>query len=170
MSVSLKVLKSPLDVYSKDVVYFDGGNSIDDTFRQLSGNYDGPCDHVLCMVNGEEVTADKWTDRVLVEGDAVIVCHRVHGLELGAILVNILISVALSVVSSWLTSVPDADKSGEIPEASPTYSIDAQGNKARLGKVIPSRYGRFRIYPDFASAPYYINCFQLARVNMIILI
>ena len=154
MSVSLKVLKSPLDVYSNDVMYFDGGLTIDAAFRKLSASYNGPCDHVICVVNGAEVAADKWATHTLLEGDTVIVCHRVHGLELGAIAINILISVALSVVASMLTSVPSVDKSGDIPEASPTYSIDAQGNKARLGKVIPVRYGRFRIYPDFASTPY----------------
>lgn len=159
MSVSLKVLKSPLDVYSKDIVHFDGGCTIDEAFRKLSDTYTGPCDHVVCAVNGDEVSADKWQSHTLNEGDAVIVCHRVQGIELGAIAINILISVALSVVASMLTSVPSVDKSGDIPDASPTYSIDAQGNKARLGKVIPDRYGRFRIYPDFASTPYreYIN-------------
>lgn len=159
MSVSLKVLKSPLDVYSKEIVHFDGDCTIDEAFHRLSSSYDGPCDHVVCVVNGDEVLPDKWSTHVLGDGDNVIVCHRVQGIELGAIAINILISVALSVVASMLTSVPSVDKSGEIPDASPTYSIDAQGNKARLGKVVPVRYGEFRIYPDFASTPYreYIN-------------
>ncbi|WP_417550112.1 host specificity factor TipJ family phage tail protein [Methylophaga sp.] len=154
MSVSLKVLKSPLDVYSDDVMHFDSGCSIDHAFRQLSASYTGPCDHVICVVNGDEVSPDKWSDHMLFDGDTIIVCHHVHAVNLATIAINILISVALSVVASMLTSVPSADKSGDIPEASPTYSIDAQGNKARLGKVIPVRYGRFRIYPDFASTPY----------------
>ena len=40
------------------------------------------------------------------------------------------------------------------PSASPTYSLQAQGNVARLGQPIPVQYGRLRIYPDFASQPY----------------
>ena len=39
-------------------------------------------------------------------------------------------------------------------EASPTYSIQAQGNSARLGEAIPVQYGRLRVYPDFAASPY----------------
>lgn len=38
---------------------------------------------------------------------------------------------------------------------SPTYSLQAQGNEARLGSPIPVIYGRHLIYPDFASQPYY---------------
>ena len=38
---------------------------------------------------------------------------------------------------------------------SPTYSLQAQGNEARLGNPIPVIYGRHLIYPDFASKPYY---------------
>ncbi|MCX5592018.1 host specificity factor TipJ family phage tail protein [Alcaligenes endophyticus] len=39
-------------------------------------------------------------------------------------------------------------------QASPTYTIGAQGNTARLMESIPVQYGRFRAYPDFAAQPY----------------
>jgi hypothetical protein len=38
---------------------------------------------------------------------------------------------------------------------STTYSLQAQGNEARLGNPIPVIYGRHLIYPDFAAQPYY---------------
>lgn len=38
--------------------------------------------------------------------------------------------------------------------ASPTYSLDAQGNQARILNPIPRLYGTHIIYPDFASQPY----------------
>lgn len=37
---------------------------------------------------------------------------------------------------------------------SPTYSIAAQGNSARIGQAIPVQYGRLLCYPDFAAQPY----------------
>ncbi|MEZ5648598.1 MAG: hypothetical protein R3E60_06650 [Alphaproteobacteria bacterium] len=37
---------------------------------------------------------------------------------------------------------------------SPTYTLNAQGNVARLGQAIPVLYGRHLIYPDFAAEPY----------------
>ena len=49
--------------------------------------------------------------------------------------------------------------SGSTPAPSPTYSLQAQGNQARLGQPIPVIYGRHMIYPDLAAEPYqdYIN-------------
>ena len=37
---------------------------------------------------------------------------------------------------------------------SPTYSLQAQGNQARLGEPIPCVYGRHVVYPDFGATPY----------------
>ncbi len=42
-----------------------------------------------------------------------------------------------------------------IEQPSPTYSIQAQANQARIGSVIPVQYGRHKIYPDFAASPYH---------------
>lgn len=41
--------------------------------------------------------------------------------------------------------------------ASPTYSISAQGNSARLGEAVPVQYGRMRVYPDLGAQPYTEN-------------
>ncbi len=38
---------------------------------------------------------------------------------------------------------------------SPTYSLQAQGNEARLGQPIPVVYGRHIIFPDLAATPYH---------------
>lgn len=43
---------------------------------------------------------------------------------------------------------------GNAQAASPTYSLSASGNQARLGGPIPVIYGRHLIYPDFAAQPY----------------
>ncbi|WP_337996237.1 host specificity factor TipJ family phage tail protein [Oleispirillum naphthae] len=40
------------------------------------------------------------------------------------------------------------------PEASPTYSLTATGNQARLGQAVPAQYGRHIAVPDYASPPY----------------
>ncbi len=43
---------------------------------------------------------------------------------------------------------------GSTPAPSPTYSLTAQGNQARLGQPIPVVYGRHKWPPDLASEPY----------------
>lgn len=62
----------------------------------------------------------------------------------GNILVNVLIPPPKIDLSGW----------GNSQAASPTYSLSASGNQARLGGPIPVVYGRHIVYPDFAAQPY----------------
>jgi len=50
-------------------------------------------------------------------------------------------------------SVPGG-QAQETFNSSPTYSLTAQGNQARLLQPIPRLYGRHILFPDFASQPY----------------
>lgn len=49
---------------------------------------------------------------------------------------------------------PSPQLSAALAAPSPTYSLNAQGNAARLGSAIPVQYGRHIAYPDFAAEPY----------------
>ncbi|MBI1326998.1 MAG: phage tail protein [Alphaproteobacteria bacterium] len=63
----------------------------------------------------------------------------------GSALVNALIPPPMpsSAISNYNATSP-----------SPTYSLQAQGNQARLGEPIPVVYGRHVVYPDFGATPY----------------
>ena len=43
---------------------------------------------------------------------------------------------------------------GNTQSASPTYTLEARGNHARLGAPIPVVYGHHRIFPDYAASPW----------------
>lgn len=47
-----------------------------------------------------------------------------------------------------------SQQQAELATPSPTYSVQAQGNVARLNSAIPEHFGRLRAYPDFAAQPY----------------
>lgn len=64
----------------------------------------------------------------------------------GSMLVN-------AVIPSPYSSLTSSYSASSL-ESSPTYSLNAQGNQAKLGGVIPVLYGRHIIYPDFAAKPY----------------
>lgn len=49
---------------------------------------------------------------------------------------------------------PTPQQMQAIAAPSPTYSLQAQGNQARLGSAIPVIYGRHLVYPDFGAQPY----------------
>ena len=70
---------------------------------------------------------------------------------------------AVSIVGNLLINVlvpaPTPNLGGDfggqnIQNPSPTYSLQARSNRARLGEVIPVIYGRHIVYPDLATSPY----------------
>ena len=88
------------------------------------------------------------------------------GLIAGAIGVTSTIGVSLitagvALVGTTLVNVllpppkPAAPSFGKgVPSPSPTYSLTAQGNQARLTQPIPVVYGRHRVFPDLAATPW----------------
>jgi hypothetical protein len=77
----------------------------------------------------------------------------------GTITVTQLVQSAISLVGSMLVSAlmpaPSMQSLTNAAKApSPTYSLEAQGNTARLGNPIPVQYGRVRAFPDYAALPY----------------
>jgi len=56
--------------------------------------------------------------------------------------------------SALINAVLPMPKAPKGPEVSPTYTIGAQGNLARIEQAIPVQYGRLLAWPDFAAQPY----------------
>lgn len=57
--------------------------------------------------------------------------------------------------SSLISALVPVQSAASLPAASPTYSLAAQGNAARIEQAIPVQYGRLLSYPDFAAQPYF---------------
>ena len=77
--------------------------------------------------------------------------------SVGVGIFNAAVGIGLNALVSALIPPPKANSSStaaSIAAASPTYSLGAQGNMARLESMIPVQYGRMRVPPDFAAQPY----------------
>lgn len=101
---------------------------------------------------------------------AVMVVATVYGGPLGASLGfsgnlatavgSAVIMTAGSALVSALVPLPTpnmpsfAGAGGGLAQPSPTYSLQGQGNYARLAQPIPVVYGRHLVYPDLAATPY----------------
>lgn len=140
--------------------------------------------HVFVVqVNGEYVLQAQWARRI-GSSDVVAVFYLPgDGGNGGSNPMRTLLQVALVVASMWVPGAiglqagaatamsagimiggnlllnavlppPTANLASGREQASPTYGINAQGNRARLLEAIPVLYGRFRVYPDFAAEPY----------------
>lgn len=75
---------------------------------------------------------------------------------IGISLLGGLVSVVGGMVVNAMmpSATPGQVKQQNIGAPSPTYSIEGQGNTARLQEPIPVQYGRHISYPDFIADPY----------------
>lgn len=78
------------------------------------------------------------------------------GATWGAIAGGAVMLVGSAIVNAVLPATPQAmgGRQRDAVSPSPTYSIQAQGNSARLEQAIPEHFGRHIAYPDFAANPY----------------
>lgn len=68
-----------------------------------------------------------------------------------------LVSAGLILLGNALISAVIGTPSGSVGQgdvASSVYSVDTQGNAARIFQPIPVQYGRMKYYPNYASQPY----------------
>jgi hypothetical protein len=68
-------------------------------------------------------------------------------------LATIGIMVVGQLLISTLLGAPKSPGGGKQP--SPTYTLNAQANRARLADAIPEWFGRIDIFPDLAAEPYF---------------
>lgn len=135
------------------------------------------------VVNGKAVLQKDW-NTVLSDTDCMAIWTLPQGgggggSNIGMILITVVMVAAavftggatLGVAAMWgaaagaavallsmLVPQPEVPPSQVGREAaSPTYSISAQGNSARLMEAVPVQYGRIRVYPDLAAQPYTEN-------------
>jgi len=131
----------------------------------------------LCHVSGEWISRADWWQPPR-GGDVIVFCRVPHGrdglrtlLTLAVIVASVytgglagggfygaLASAAVSVVGTALVSalVPlDAENLQNSTDTSSTYSVQLQGNQAKLEQVQPVLYGYNKTFPDYACQPYY---------------
>lgn len=73
----------------------------------------------------------------------------------GIALANVVVSsVAVLSVMIAAPKLPSPQIASAMAQPSPTYSLSAQGNSARLDAAIPEHFGRHLAYPDYAAQPY----------------
>lgn len=103
----------------------------------------------VCIVNGDPLLRKEW-DRVISANDVVNFITMPGFFTL--IIIAILLVIA-SIAMALLMPVPGTELGA--PESDPVFSTKGQSNAIRLGEPIEVCYGRNRIYPSYASRPYF---------------
>lgn len=128
-----------------------GGISIWDWLHQQFPGFQEFEVPTICLVNGEAVKREGWV-RIIQPNDVINFVAVPSG---PALLIITLVLLIASIVVSLFFGVPEPDTPGSTPESDPVFSNKGQQNSIRLGEPIEVCYGKNRIYPSYASRPYY---------------
>lgn len=74
------------------------------------------------------------------------------GAETAASIATVLVGAALNQVVNALLPAPQNKPFGQAEQGSPTYTLNAQGNYARLGQAVPEPFGRNKMALDAIGA------------------
>lgn len=108
----------------------------------------------ICVCNGQPLLRDEW-NRKIGKDDVINFVAVPEGITF--LILAIVLAVASIAVTLFLGA--PTPTTGEQPASDPVFSTKGQSNAIRLLEPIECPYGRNRIYPSFASRPYfqYIN-------------
>lgn len=127
-----------------------GGISIWEWLRLTYPGFTEFGNPTICLVNGQPTLRSDW-DRKIEDRD-IINFIAVVG-EVATIIIAVIVIIA-AIALSLTMQVPVTP--GEVPASDPVFSIKGQQNSIRLGEPIEVNYGRNRIYPSYASRPFFL--------------
>lgn len=104
----------------------------------------------ICVVNGKPLLRPDWGYRI--QSNDIVSFVAVVGDPVTAIIIAVVIVVATIALTLLM---PRPITPGQTPQSDPVYSTKGQSNAIRLGEPIEVNYGRNRIFPSYASRPFF---------------
>lgn len=112
----------------------------------------------VIMVNGAPLMIEGWDDP-LEETDHIALLRLAGDPATVGIIIAVVIAIAAVAVSLVISKqnpalIGAADEPGQQKNGDTVYSINGQHNQNRLNSSIECVYGKNRLYPAYAAAPY----------------
>ena len=128
----------------------EGGITINQWLRMRHPGFEEFDEATICLLNGQPLMRKDW-DHIISPADIInfITCPQ------GFFLIITLVLLVASVAVSLFLGVPPPGVPGEQPASDPVFSTKGQSNSIRLGEPIECPYGKNRLYPSYASRPYF---------------
>lgn len=116
----------------------------------------GPQQPISATVNGSVVPPEQWAETWVHSKDRVEL--RVQPGDPGTIIYAVVAAV-VAVAASVLLKPSIPSTNSKSTRGSSIYEANAEGNKPKLGDVIPEIAGRHKTFPDYLTAPrrYFID-------------
>lgn len=111
----------------------------------------GPHQPISATVNGVVVEPEQWASTWI--GRYTQVDLRPQPGDPGTALIVAAIAAGVAVAAAFLLKPSIPSQNSKSTRGSSIYEANAQGNKPKLGDVIPEIAGRHKTYPDYLTAP-----------------
>lgn len=153
MTVNIRVYPNKLNAEVFEELQCEAGLTIEQWLIKTVPAYkqmDAPPFSVV--LDGMDVGPEFWPICGLKEGN-LLECFVEPKDPVTATLVVIAVVSAAAAIYYANQPIPDTYNS-TVPQGSPIYSVNAQGNQPRLMGVIPRLFGRHKMFPDYLTSPY----------------
>lgn len=144
--------KNVFEPHRVEKTLHSGGISIWQFLKDRDPNFTEFETPTICGINGTFVKREKW-DHIIQKDDVVHFVALPPQDVFWVIAIVIAVVVIAASVAFALTMQPTTP--GELPTSDPVFSTKGQQNTIRPGEPIEVCYGRNRIYPSFATRPYF---------------
>lgn len=139
-------------VYNQEPIHFEvkPGSTIED-FLKMNNLWDRLFeDPIVVILNGRELMQVQY-NTIVREGDIIELQQFPRGYAAVAKFLYWAYIVFTVVAAIYIITMPEPGlpETADIKEGSPTYSLNARGNRYRPGTKGPILYGTIRIVPDF---------------------
>lgn len=111
----------------------------------------GPVQPVSATVNGVVVEPNKWAETWISNNTNVDI--RPQPGDPGTALIAAIVAGAVAAAAAFLLKPSIPNQNTKSTRGSSIYEANAQGNKPKLGDVIPEIAGRHKTFPDILSSP-----------------
>lgn len=130
------------------------GQTLHDWVRADAPDYESlPRQPISIWRNGIMVPVECWPEVTILEEDRIEVYAEPAGKTFSTI-INTIFPGLGNVISYALSAlIPDIPLQEARQQGSSIYDANAQGNRPRLGGVVPEIFGEHRYFPDHISTP-----------------
>jgi hypothetical protein len=162
----LAVVTNPLR--PDEAVWHDWAGPFIDWLGRAYPNGFGARSH-RALLNGRTLPVADYDTALGEDDELVLVIAPADPTIIITAVVGALLSTALNfAINALFGSKPDRPSALRTPNPSPTYTLNAPRNRARLGEPIPVQYGRVVQTPDLASQAYSYYADNSQYVSMLL--
>jgi Putative phage tail protein len=151
----IAVFPSALNPNERKLLRAQEGQSINEWLDESGYREQLHAKPIVIHYNGVEIVESDY-DKRLYHNDHLMLVALPEWQAIATWVIDnwILIAYYAAVALYVSSAVPTLPNAADTAEGSPTYSLSARGNRARLGQPKPVLYGTMRTYPDLASTAY----------------